>query len=408
MIFFILTVGIALAISAMCSLLEACLLSLSVTDIAKMASHKPAAAALWKSFKENIQRPIAVILIINTFSQTIGAALSGSQFNQLFGAKWIALYSVAFSLFMIQWSEILPKTYGIQYNRTLAPIVARPLQFMIRVLSPLVLLIQWMNKPFQGKKKVHADVDALNDISVLVHFASLHNLISKEQEKIVSRSIELSKRRVEDIMVGRDEIRFLSTSMSLVDALIEAHKHHHTRFPLIEGNDMNQVIGYVNFKDIVSALQLNPKNPSLKGISRPILMVKSNENLTAVLNRLTKSYQHIALVRDPAGTFTGLVTLEDIVEAIVGDISDEYDILPEVCYSIAENRWVVGGGVRLSKLAEELCVPAVEPDMTLNEWMLSKLDRLPKAEDRVTEGGCTFIVHKVSRSQIHEVICEKS
>jgi len=145
--------------------------------------------------------PIAVILIVNTFAHTIGAAVSGSQFNELFGVKWVALYSFAFSMFMIQFTEILPKTLGIKYNRFIAQAVARPLDLVVKLFNPVVSLMHAINRPFEGRKKMSGQIDALNDIMILAHFASLQNMISTEQEKIVSRSIGLAKTKVEDIMV---------------------------------------------------------------------------------------------------------------------------------------------------------------------------------------------------------------
>lgn len=404
MIFFILTVLISMSISFSCSLLEACLLSVSNTDIAKLSEQKPKIAEIWKRFKNNIQGPIAVILIINTFAHTIGAALSGSQFNELFGHEWVWIYSIVFSIFMIQWMEILPKTYGIKYNKFFATKIAVPLSILMKIFNPILLTIQWMNRPFEGKKKLNAEVDAINDINVLAHFASLQNIISKEQAKMISRSITLSRKKVEDIMVSTEEMKALLTRMSLTEALLEAHISHHTRFPLIEGNN---VIGYVNFKDIVSALQLNPKDPSLKGICRPILEVSNDEDLTSLLNKLTKNYQHIALVKNAGGIAVGLVTMEDVVESIVGDINDEYDVLPNFCYQIAKNRFVIGGGITLAALRQKIGKNLPDLDIPLNEWLSEKLKRVPKPEDKIQANEFTFIIRKVSRSKIHEVTVDK-
>jgi putative hemolysin len=251
-------------------------------------------------------------------------------------------------------------------------------------------------------------VDALNDIMILAHFASLQNMISKEQEKIVSRSIGLAKTKVEDIMVPRNEIKHLSTKMTLAQALVEAHISHHTRFPLADQEQGGDIIGYVNFKDIVSALQLNPKDPSLKGICRPILSVASGETLNQLLNQLTKSYQHIAAVKDGAGNTIGLVTLEDIVESIIGELSDEYDILPDYCYQIAENRFVVGGGAALSLLNRQVDASFPDQALSVNDWIIRNHKPVPKPEDTVQLGPLTLLVRKVSRGNIHELVVEKN
>jgi putative hemolysin len=224
----------------------------------------------------------------------------------------------------------------------------------------------------------------------------------------VARSIKLSSAQVRDIMVDRSEIKCLSTGMSMIDALIEAHLHHHTRYVLIEGNDLDKALGYVNVKDIVSALQTNPSNPSLKGIARPVLEVGVGQKVTAILSQLTKGYQHIAVVKDEQGKTAGLVTVEDIVEAIVGDIEDEYDVVPSYVHKLADVRFLAGGGVTMSKLREITGFDDV-PDapMLVNDWVCQHLQKTPTVETRISQGDLLFIVRKVRRSKIHEVIVEK-
>jgi putative hemolysin len=156
----------------------------------------------------------------------------------------------------------------------------------------------------------------------------------------------------------------------------------------------------------VSALQTNPNDPSLKGIYRPILEVSEVEPVSTILGRLRKSYQHIAIVRNSEGKVTGLVTLEDVIEAILGDIQDEYDLLPEYVYQIAMDRYLVGGGVGMDALKEKICqdLPAIKKP--LNKWLIEIFGRIPKVEEKIQYDRCFFITRKVRRSDIYEVIIE--
>lgn len=403
---FWLIILIALGTSFLCSVVEACLLSLSLADIARISEKRPLIARTWKNFKENIYRPITVILIINTFAHTIGASLAGARFQQLFGARWITLFAIVFSFAMIQWTEILPKTLGVRHNRLVAGLTAVPLKYLIRFFTPFINMVQFLNKPFGSRKDKKYEMSATEDIAVLARFAAVNSMISSDQEKIVSETISLSKRKVKDVMVKRGEIKYLSTNMSLTDALIEAHIHHHTRLPLINADNKDDVVGYVNFKDIVSVLQTNPKDPSLKGIARPILETRDNELLSVLLNRLTKGYQHIAIVKDGQGRVAGLITLEDVIEAIVGKMQDEYDLLPTYFYQIAVNRYLAGGGVSLKTLREKIGTDVPDLAKSLDEWLMELFGRMPKVEDKVSYKGNTFITRKVRRSNIYEVIIE--
>ncbi|OGV64189.1 MAG: hypothetical protein A2283_10200 [Lentisphaerae bacterium RIFOXYA12_FULL_48_11] len=407
MIPFILTVTIALSVSFMCNLMEACLLSLSTTDIADLTEQKPHAGRIWRNFRERIEQPIAVILIVNTLAHTIGATISGSQFNHLFGPKWIFIYSLVFSFVMIQWTELVPKTLGVRFNRKVAGTMAIPMKFAVQFLKPIVLIAEFLNRPFDRRKKKNQP-DTLNEINLLARFALYNDLITQEQKDIVARSIKLSNTSVKDIMVERNDIKHLSTSMSMAEALIAAHIHHHTRYPLIRDNNLDDIVGYVNVKDIVSALKLNPKDPSLSGICRPITTIRPDQNVTSLLKNMTKSYQHMAIVCDSTNKTVGVITLEDVTESIVGEIHDEYDIMPSFAFPLAESRYLVGGGIELQHLKEKTGADLPDDPITLNDWLFKVFPQTPKVEAKITNKGFTFIIRKMRRSKIYEVIVEKN
>ena len=407
MTLFLLTVIITMAVAFFCNLLEACLLSLSLADIAKISEKQQYAGAIWKSFRDNIQKPIATILVINTLATTMGAALSGTQFSDLFGVKWVALYSVVFALLMIQWSEILPKALGYRYNKLVATAFGIPFKGLVVGLTPLLWITQFFTRPFLGKQRTAA-ADALGDINVLARFAALNNLISKEQARLVMRSIGLSRSKVADVMMKRGQIKFLTSAMSLTDALIAAHLHYHTRYPLVEGGggDIDAIIGYVNFKDIVIALHINPKDPSLRGIMRPMLSVIETESASAVLNKLILGHHHIAIVHDAAGKVSGLVTLEDIIEEVFGEIQDEFDILPRFVRALPDDRYLVGGATPMSELRQKVCHDFPDEPTTVDAWIRSQTKKAIQRNVRIIMSQYEFVIAKVRRSQIHEVMVE--
>ena len=407
MILLILTIVVSMGISFLCSLSEACLLSLSMADIADLAEKRPRVADMMRKLKESIQKPIAAILILNNLANICGAAVAGAFFSDLFGHKWIGVFSFFFSLAIIQWSEFLPKTIGVIHKRKLAGVITRPLAYMTRVLGPLVFVLEWINRPFQGRSKQKMAADTLNEIMLLTRSASINKLISREQVDIVSRSIKLSQSRVQDIMVGRDEIKFLSTAMTMAEALIEAHIHHHTRYILVRDGNMDEIVGYVNVKDIVSALQINPADPSLKGIARPVLTVSAALLVPGLLKELTRGYQHMAVVKNDQAKTVGLVTLEDVVEAIVGDLEDEYDVLPSHVIPISETRFLAGGGVSLATLRAKTKFDLPELPTNVNDWLCALHQNLPPIEHAIPFADLVFIVRKIRRSKIHEVLVEK-
>lgn len=408
MALFVTAVLTALLVSFLCSVLESTLLSVSTTDIAAIAQRSSRAAKAWQNFKENLHRPISAVLILNTLAHTIGASVAGSEFPKLFGPQYIGLFSLLFSFAMIQWTEILPKTLGARYKRTLAPFMVVPLEVLIRLMAPVVALIHLLNRPFEGRKETKQRLDAAQEIGLLARFAAFNRQINEDQGRIIAKSMALSKTRVAEIMIPRSEMRCLSTSMDLAEALVEAHIHHHTRFPLAEDGDPDRIIGYVNFKDIVSALQINPKDPSLRGIQRPILVVSPDDTLTALLTRLTRSYQHIAVVRSASGRTEGLVTLEDLIEFIVGELEDEYDHLPQHCYRIADHRYIVGGGLTLDELRKRTGFEEIPAgDHSLHDWLTERFQGPPAVERQHRQGAVLVTVRKVRNGRIHEVVVDR-
>lgn len=407
MFLLLICIGLVLGISFVCSLTEACFLSVSTADVAALGETSPRRAGLFRQLKEAPEKPIAAILIINNLVNIAGAALAGMLFAEVFGHRWIGIFSFLLALVIIQWSEYLPKTLGVIYKRSLAGLLVLPLAFITRLLAPLIFVLQLMNKPFARRGRAPAVSDTLGDIALLARSASLNNLISREQENIVARSIKLSQAVVRDIMVAREEIKYLSSRMSMVEALIEAHIHHHTRYLLIEGDNLDRVFGFVNVKDIVSALQINPADPSLQGIMRPVPEVKDTLPVTALLKGLSKGYQHMAVVKNDAGKTVGLVTLEDVVEAIVGNIQDEYDVLPDYVYRLAESRFLAGGGISVKVLREKTKLDLPHEARGLHEWLCSLIPSVPVIEQKIPYGGLVFTIRKIRRSKIHEVIVDK-
>ncbi|MFP4465673.1 MAG: hemolysin family protein [Candidatus Goldiibacteriota bacterium] len=401
-----LIVSAVLIISFLCSIMEACVLSLSSVDLARISEKSPDAARTWRDLRKSIQKPITVILVINTLAQTMGTFFAGVTFDSVFGTKWIWLFTIVFSFAVIQWTEILPKTLGVRYNQAIAVVTGKSLKYLVLIFTPFVNMVQFLNRPFEGKNQGKSGGDSLEDISVLAKFAAARKKITKDQEQIMYQTINLPRIKAKNIMVQRDEIKYLSDEMSIGEALIEMHKHNHTRFPLIKGSSIDDVIGYVNLKDVISVMRTNPADPTLKGIRRPILEVNKDEQVPELLAKFTGGYLHIAVVRNSDGTTAGLVTLEDVIEAIVGEVEDEYDALPKYLYKAGENRYFAGGGVLLKDLKKKTNFNIPDTGQNLNEWFREYLGRKPGVEDRITYNDIDVTVRKIKRSNIFEVVIE--
>ncbi|HPM80905.1 MAG TPA: hemolysin family protein [Candidatus Anammoximicrobium sp.] len=401
---FILSVFAALSVSAMCSLMEAALLSLTPSQLAQISVRRPAIGAVWQRFKDNIERPIAAILVLNTAAHTIGASVAGAEFDELFGDKWILVFSLVFTYLMLQFTEILPKTLGVKYNQTIAVLITRPLSVLIRTLRPILAAIHWINRPFEGKPDAGKPRAGVEEIIALAGLARLAKQITSHQERIIKGATRLSRLRVREVMIPVQHVSFLSSSMELSQALVVAHFEAHTRFPVCENNDRDRVVGYVNFKELIYFMRTNPNDTGLAGVIRPLHHAAPEDSAADLLRLFVEQHIHIAVVQDPQGRTLGIVALEDLVEELVGEIEDEFDRLPRLLHALSGGTWIVGGGVRLAEVNARLGT-ALEPlSETLSAWLTRRLVESPKPGDVIREQGITLTVRRVRRGRVFEVV----
>ena len=400
MALFVFSVCLALLVSALCSLMEATLLSLTPSQVAQVSQRHPKLGAIWQDFKSRIDRPIAAILLINTAAHTIGASIAGSQFHELFGDEWILVFSLVFTYLMLQFTEILPKTLGVKHNRFFALLIARPLRAAVSVLAPLLYLVQWV--PFKSRRRKET-TPAAEEIAALAGLARLSKQISSQQERIIKGGVRLSRLDVRNVMLPTEDISFLSTSQTTSDALITAHLEAHTRFPICEADNRDDVAGYVNFKELVYHMRTNSADTSLRGIIRPIHFVAPSDSASDLLKAFVEQHVHMAIARDRDGKTLGLVTLEDLVEELVGELEDEFDRLPRMFHVLRGGIWMIGGGTPMSQVVSELKLAFPNATGCVSAWLLQRFGCMPKPGDQIRAGGAVFSVRRVRRGKIFEV-----
>ena len=204
-------------------------------------------------------------------------------------------------------------------------------------------------------------------------------------------------------MVPLENISFISTAQTIGEALITAHIDLHTRFPVCENGDKDKIAGYINFKELIAFMRLNPTNPSLKGIIRPIQFASPQDSAADLMEIFSEQHIHMAVVRDESGHTLGLVTLEDIVEELVGDLEDEFDRLPRTLYVQDDKSWICGGGVSLKDLAKESRLNLPESSETISAWLLSSMKSVPKSGDIHRQDGIVFNIRRVRRGKPYEI-----
>ena len=323
MIELIIAVSGAIIISACCSLFEAVLFSVPLRHIETMVQNKRPGGKILKELRENIERPITAILSLNTIANTAGATIAGSAATAVFGHQWIGYFTALFTLAILIFSEVVPKTAGVVYGRSIAPLVAFPLKGLVRLMTPAI----WLSSHITGfiaRDKTQESVSS-DELKTMARASLRTGGIKQYQESVIENILSLDTRTVKDVMTPRTVIFSLSEHLTLEEASQKSPKWEHSRFPVYDEN-MEDVVGIVLTKELFMALSEGKKELPLTDIMRPIHFVVETAKLNNVLMEFMGLRHHLFAVIDEYGGLSGLVSLEDILEEILGrEIIDESD-----------------------------------------------------------------------------------
>ncbi|MCC8180857.1 MAG: CNNM domain-containing protein, partial [Planctomycetes bacterium] len=326
--------------------------------------------------------------------------------DELWGESYVWVFSLVFTYLMLQFTEILPKTLGVRYRQKMAKHGAYPLTWGVKLLAPFINLIRLINKPFEPAKKGREEgVGAVADeINALASAARMANQIGMHQEKIILTATHLAGISASQVMIPAAEVMSFTTKNTIQEAFLMAHTDLHTRYPVRDAEQPDRVVGYVNFKELVYFMSTNPNDPSLHGIVRPINSIRPDANANELLKMFVDQYNHMMVVQEPGGPALGIVTLEDVIEEMVGEIEDEFDRLPQYIHSLSSGVFLAGGGAELAQVASRIgeSLPGEEGE-TIGGWLASKLGPHFNRGDFVRAGLYEIAVRRIKRGKIFDV-----
>lgn len=329
--------ALAIGVSFLCSLLEATLLSVSHSYIAIMERKGGPTGKLLRQYKEDIDRPLSAILSLNTIAHTVGAAGVGAQAQVIFGDAYVAITSAVLTFLILVLSEIIPKTIGATYWRNLAPFTARTLRVLMFLIYPLVVMSQAITRWLSNDKEIPSfsreEFGALADLGVE------EGVFEEEESRIFKNLIRFSSLRVKDIMTPRTVVVGFDQELTVEDVSDNVEQLHFSRLP-VYGNERDEITGYVLKNDLLLMLARGEASKTLKELKRDILIVPEMTPLQDFFERLMKQQEHIAVVVDEYGGFAGVVSMEDLVETLLGmEIIDEVDTIEDM-QKMARKKWV--------------------------------------------------------------------
>lgn len=326
----------AMSISFLCSVLEATLMSTPISYITMREDEGYKAATKFKKFKQESSRPIAAILSLNTIANTIGAAGVGAQATAVFGSKWFGLVSVITTILILVFSEIIPKTIGTTRWKSLMGFATRVISVLIVIMYPLVILVEGLTKLVTPKDQESAV--SREEVSAMANVAEEEGDLEEDENAIIQNLINMDEIDAAHAMTPRVVCATAPESMTMRAFYKDKKYLHHSRIPVYEKDD-EYITGYILRMDALQLLAEDKFDKTLGSIKREIASFRENTPLDQIWDEMLSKDEQIAIIIDEYGSFQGILTLEDVIETLLGsEIVDEKDTVRDM-QQFAKDRW---------------------------------------------------------------------
>jgi CBS domain containing-hemolysin-like protein len=392
MYIFIAAVTTALVVSFLCSIFESVLLSINPAHVEKLAIDGRRSGQLLRDFKSNIDVPIAAILIANTIAHTIGATVAGASYVDVFSEQSLWLFSLIFTLAVLLFTEIIPKTLGITFATRLATPVAHAIHYLTRALSPLVWMASKLSRGLRGKRE--ATVTSIEEIRLLTAIGRNEGVVGAKTAGIIDSATRLHQLDAGDVLLPRSKVIILSAEQDRGEVLKIVRQSGHSRFPFSPTGHADDISGVVLAKELLFFVYDHAENIPWQDIVRETLYVPETTPLNILLQSFRSARKHIAVVVDEYGDTQGIVTLEDVLEELVGEIVDESDRPIEEISLQPDGSYHVLATVEMRKIITQFGVPGDtdEDVVTLGGLLAGLLDRVPQPGDTIEWNSYRFEV----------------
>lgn len=409
---FVVAVVLAVLVSFVCSISEAALLS--STHAQAQALGETRAGRILRRFKEEVDIPIAAILILNTTANTIGAAVAGAAYVNLYGAETLWWFSIAFTCLLLLLGEIVPKTLGaVHTGRFLVPVVY--------VVTGLVLLFRpgiWLTRSvtvlMRGER---APVTSLEEIRLLAELGRAEGALAVRTAKMIDGAARLRDLSAYDVMVPRTATVILSGENSLSEALQIIRQSGYSRFPYSRNGRADEIDGIVLAREVLFSVHernIGPGDPGMEQgalevldpLARKADYVTESTSLEDLLRRFQETRHHLAVVVDEYGGTEGIVTLEDVLEEIVGEIQDESDRMTAFIVRREDGTLRLRGRAETRKVFDLIGENDEAESVSVGGYIAERLGRVPVAGDRVVLGSHVFRVQRAAARGAEHIIVE--
>jgi len=419
--FSLLSFAISLMACAIFSFMETSVTALRLFKLKELAEKAKRYRKLFAALETRPQTVLITILIANCLANVTASALSTHIMERLFSrlgfssglgfSAGIALATIAILIF----GEIIPKNLAKSRGEGIFRSMLWLTNLTYMIFRPLVPIMQrfsdYLVYKFGGKKALEASnewISSEKEIQFLIEHINEKGLMETEKTEMIQNIFELGKTPIKEVMVPSTDIISIDVTKSIKGALETFYKYQFTRFPVYEDKNEN-IVGMLHLKDVLILAAQKVEDKPLKQLVRPISFVPESVKVNQLLREFKEKRQHMAMVINEYGSVTGLVTLEDILEEIVGEIIDEYETTEEKVIQLKPGNWLINASIPLDKLSAILNIDfATETALTLGGFLTEQLQHLPKKGERLVYKSYCFQVQKAMPKRVLQVLVFKT
>lgn len=363
------------------------------------------AGRLLRKMQSKIDEPIAAILTLNTIAHTMGATMGGAIALNIWGDKWMALFGAVLTFVILVFTEIIPKTVGAVFWKQLAAPAAYTLRVMVFIMKPILIPLSIFSRVLTSGK--HQPTVSRTELEVLAEIGRREGTLDEDEWQVVSNVIRLDEVTVAEVMTPRTDMIAVPVSASIEDVKTVMLEEGHLRLPVYEGN-LDTIVGIVTARDLWQADRDGATD--LNGIVRQPQFAPASKAVEDLIPEMRGQRTKMAIVLDEFGGTAGLVTLEDLIEEIIGEIQDEHEgDEPDDFHALDNGSVRVWCGVTLRDVSEHLDIKLPEDQAdTLGGYLFGELSRVGRVGDVVEVEGGTFRITRMKGRRVEYAVFDPS
>jgi len=402
--FYLMILALLVALSAFFSGSETALLSLDSLRIQYLVAKGRPRARLLESIRKHPDRLLGAILVGNNLVNIAASVFATVFFVRFYGEHGELLTILILTPVILVFAEVCPKTFAARNPERVSFWVVRPIKLTMVLLGPVVWLVTGMARLMNRFSRSETDGESISEdqIRTMISVGEQAGVVGQDKRRMLHGVFELSQIRVRDIMIPRPEVVGIEVSTPFGEVLQIAQQASHSRL-LVYEQSLDQVVGVIHSKDILNYVH-RPEDFSLRDVARAPYFVPESQRISGLLQAMRQQRMHLAVVVDEYGGIEGIVTLEDIVEEIVGDIQDEYDADEVLFRELGPGRFLISGSAPLRDVNQKFELQLSEEHATtLAGFLLHCLGTIPARGESCQAQGAVFTVRRVVDQRIESI-----